>query len=167
MKRRIQYRIDREFVLAHDAFGVLEPVYCSVSTDGPKKYEASLARFSRSRRLAVAVFWYGAEVENGGHAQFFSNSTGIVWKDALAGLETIGLEAHAAVLRAATQVLGGNPPLDRKPREALLDAMDGDFEDLDDRFAALEKERDLLTALTQWIHAHPDDFTFDGLVAKP
>jgi hypothetical protein len=63
---------------------VIDPLWWSVSIhDGPKKYEADLGHFSYPQRYIFAIQWYVAEVNNGGHNQFFFNSTGIVWKDAL------------------------------------------------------------------------------------
>ncbi len=83
-------------------------------------YERSLAGFSGPQRLVFAIHWYRAEVNNGGHVQFYSNSTGIVWRDALAGFEAMGLSDYAAVVRDSARLLGGDPPLDREKREGVV-----------------------------------------------
>jgi len=41
------------------------------------------------QRYIFTIEWYIAEVNNGGHDQFYFNSTGIVWKNALKGFEEI------------------------------------------------------------------------------
>jgi hypothetical protein len=159
--------IDRAFVAAHEALDVLGPAYWSVNIyDGPAAYEATLTRFTRAQRLALAVFWYQAEVNNGGHRQSFTNATGIVSRDALAGLETFGLPDFLAVLRAALQRLGGSVSLDRETREAAVDGFLGTFDDLDEGFYALDRRHDLLACLSRWIHAHPGEFTFEVLVER-
>ncbi len=160
--------IDASFIASHGALDVLDPVYWSVDIyGGTRAYEASLAPFSEPQRFANGVFWYQAEVNNGGHDQFYWNSTGIVWREALAGLEMLGLTEFATVLRASAQRLGGEPPRDREARQAVLDGLEPRFDDLDERFYALEKARDLADCLTDWMRAHPDAFAFEGVVRKP
>jgi hypothetical protein len=85
--------------------------------------------------------WYRNEVQNGGHHQFYLNSTGIVWPDALAALEAIGATEAANVLRAANQRLGGTPPRDHDARVAQLEKLKpSTFADLDDRFFAADDD---------------------------
>jgi hypothetical protein len=65
---------------------VLDPVWWLTNIyEGEEAYNQSLADFSREQRLILAIEWYFAEVNNGGHGQFYFNSTGIVWKDAMDG----------------------------------------------------------------------------------
>lgn len=166
--RIVHCRIDREFIARHECRDVLNPVYWSVNIyDSPEAYQASLRPFSAAQRAALAAFWYQAEVNNGGHAQFFLNSTGVVWREALAGFGALGLDSYAGPLRAAVARLGGDVPLDREAREARLDAFHGDFDDLDQRFYALDRQASLRGALTRAIRAQPDAFTFDGLLERP
>jgi hypothetical protein len=169
MKRRLHHAlIDQDFVVRSEALAVLDPAFWSVNLHaGPRAYHRSLEPFSRPQGLALALFWYQAEVNNGGHWQFFANPTGIVWKEALAGFDEFALPAHAAILREAVARLGGDPPLDADRRQALVDAMEHGFDDLDERFYALERRCALRAELTAWIHAHPDDFTFEGFVERP
>ena len=91
--------IDDAYIAAHDAHEVLEPVWWKGNIYGtPADYEASLSAFSVHQRRLFAIEWYEAEVNNGGHDQFYSNSTGIVWRDARAGLSDLGLEEGIAIL---------------------------------------------------------------------
>ena len=49
--------------------------------------------FSLPQRYVFAIQWHIGEVNNGGHYQFYDNSTGIVWEDSLKGFEVIGAKA--------------------------------------------------------------------------
>jgi hypothetical protein len=52
------------------------------------------------------------QVNNGGHDQFYFNSTGIVWLDALKAFRELGQSEVVAIIEASVQWLGGNPSLD-------------------------------------------------------
>ncbi|HEV8190608.1 MAG TPA: DUF4375 domain-containing protein [Ktedonobacterales bacterium] len=123
------------------AFAAMAPVYWTANIyRGPGEYEASLAAFTPSQRRLFAIWWYRAEVNNGGHDQFYYNPTGIVWPDALAGFELLGLEEFAMTLRESARRLGGDPPLERAV--------------------------DLDAAMLAFARSHPEDFAFDGVVRK-
>jgi hypothetical protein len=57
-----------------------------------------------------SVFAYGGQVDNGGHAQYFFNSSGDSWKSALSGLKAIGATKRAAVLEEAAAKFGPDGP---------------------------------------------------------
>ena len=96
-----------------------------------------------------------------GHDQFYSNSTGLVWPDALAGLHAIGAEEAAALLRESADRLGGSPSLSREERGADLARLAPDFNDLDTRFYALGE---LDAPMKTFMRAHAEAFLFEGLV---
>jgi len=73
---------------------------------------------------------YFMEVNNGGHFQFFDNSTGIVWEDALNGLKEFGMEELADNFKKVVDLFGGNIPFDRELRWEAMDKMSEDFEEL-------------------------------------
>ena len=82
------FHIDRDFVLSHDVGDVMDPVRLRANFyEGPAEYEASLSAFSREQSWLFAIYWYDAEVNNGGHDQFYFNSTGLVWADAPDGTQ--------------------------------------------------------------------------------
>jgi hypothetical protein len=166
--RLVHFLIDRAYVLGHEAKEVLSPVYWSCNFTGSiAAYEASLAGFSVPQRRALGVYWYQAEVNNGGHWQFFSNYTGLVYPDALAGLEMLGDAERVAILQEALRRLGGEPSRRHGARNRLIEATGATFDDLDTRFYELDRRRPLLPALTRWIHAHPTDFECEGLLERP
>jgi hypothetical protein len=111
---------------------IIHPVWwLSTIYDGPGMYEESLKQFSRPQRLVRALMIYRYEVSNGGHNQFFSNSAGIVWRDAEDAFQVIGLPRGAKRLSeklmlrnsAPRHMILGLPPEDpshgRAPAEAV------------------------------------------------
>ncbi len=165
---KVHVLVDRAVILGTDPAAVIDPVWWTANIyAGFKEYEASLAAFSRSQRLLFAIMWYRSEVANGGHEQFYFNSTGIVWRDALAGFELLGLDEFSSALRESTARLGGQPAFDRQDRQDALDRLQPDFGDLDDRFYALEESMDLDSKMLAYMREHVEEFEFDGLVKKP
>lgn len=160
-------KIDDAVIDKNDYFAIIDPVWWSVSIyDGEKVYEENLKRFSQEQRYVFAIAWHMAEVNNGGHDQFYSNSTGIVWRDALAGYKAVGLNEAADILKKSADIMGGNPSLDRATRETQLDRIAPDFEELDRRFYELQ-EADIEKAILTYIRANRQAFYFDGNVEKP
>jgi hypothetical protein len=163
----VHLRVDPDVLRGDDAFAVIAPVWWTANIyRGPGEYEASLAAFTPSQRRLFAIWWYRAEVNNGGHDQFYGNSTGIVWRDTLAGFEHLGLAEFAAVLRESARRLGGAPPLDREAREGVLARVRPAFADLDARFYQLEQVVDLDAQMLAFARSHPEDFAFDGVVRQ-
>jgi hypothetical protein len=131
MAQKIRFDVADREIEGDDYFVVIEPVFLSVSIyDGPDRYEEDLAQFSNEQRLVLAYHWYLSDVNNGGHDQFYYNSTGIVWRDALKAFVAISVDAVAAIIEASARRSGGNPSLDREERQRQLDQMNPDSDDL-------------------------------------
>ena len=161
-------RIDDEVIDRGDPWAVIDPVWWATNIyDGEAEYNKSLAPFSKEQRFLLAVNWYMAEVNNGGHDQFFYNSTGIVWKDALSGFQALGLDQAATILEESAKRMGGNPSLDRETRWEQMDTYNPVFDDLDDKFYDLEEEVDLDAVMQEYIVQHRAAFYFEGEVTKP
>ena len=109
---------------------------------------------------------YFFEVNNGGHKQFYRNSSGIVWRDAIEGFEAIGVPRGAEILAIAARRLGGDPSLDRTERNDQLKQHHPDFADLDEAFANLHKKTDLNEQIMQYVRNRPHDFYFSGMVER-
>jgi len=175
---RKKFNITKEDIISgkYDSNQILDPVWWSVSIyDGEEKYEADLAPFSPAQRMILALFWYDAEVCNGGHDQFFFNSTGIVWKDALAGFKLVGADECAEILENVVSKFGGDIPLDRKLRGELLEKLTTDPEG-EDEFIDLFEEDDeryyeigdsVYELIDDYINTHPEEFVFSGEVDVP
>ncbi|MDP3739074.1 MAG: DMP19 family protein [Hyphomonadaceae bacterium] len=165
-KDRVRTRvvIDRAMIMSEGPWEVIDPVWWSGNIyDGPTAYEESLQSFSIPQRLLFAMCWYEAEVSNGGHDQFYFNSTGVVWRDAMAGFDAAGIPEVAAIIGESSRRMGGDPPLDREARQDLLDRLNPDFDDLDRALYAL----DLHDRIAMYVRANASDFLFDGDVLKP
>lgn len=109
----------------------MQPLWYTVSIyDGIDVYNETLSQFTLGQRRILALVWYDSEVSNGGHEQFFGNSTGIVWKDALEGMRMIEANRIANNFRKAIDLFGGEVPFDRYEREEMLDELyeNEDFE---------------------------------------
>lgn len=166
--RRVQVVVDDSVIAAGDPYAVIDPVWWTADIYGSAdEYQASLRSFSRSQRLVHALCWNIAEVNNGGHDQFYFNSTGIVWPDAIAAFDAIGLSDGADIVRQSAQRLGGAPARDRSERQNQLEQKQPRFDDLDDQFYELQKRVDLDTQMMEFIRGRPSDFYFEGVVEKP
>jgi hypothetical protein len=160
--------IDDAVINEADVQKIIDPLWWAVDIyQSEEIYKEGLKRFSANQKYVFAIQWYLAEVNNGGHDQFFTNSTGIVWKDALDGFEKIGLKENYSILKAAADKLGGNPSLDRDTRQAQYDKMLPDFEKLDDRFFDSDKRTPIDSMVFEFIKLNRKDFYFRGKVKKP
>ena len=101
--------VDDSLIDKKDIQAIIEPLWWSVDIyQSDTVYLTGLKSFSENQQYIFSIQWYIAEVNNGGHDQFFSNSTGIVWKDALKGFEKIGLTENYEILKSAVDKFGGN-----------------------------------------------------------
>ncbi len=148
------------------AWNLIQPLWFSVSIyDGLEKYEEDLKQFTDGQRKIFALMWYGVEVCNGGHDQFFLNSTGIVWKDALEGLKMIGAVELANNLQKAVDLFGGHIPFDRGQRMEKLRKLDEDenfdsFDEIDNLYYCYDEAS--LILMNEYVKKHPKDFVLDG-----
>lgn len=91
--------------------------------DGEAVYLAHIAKHPPYLAELLAVYWLNAEVSNGGFHQFFSNSTGVVAPEAVAGLRNMGeTKLHALAVRAVA-TLGRAYSRDRYDRYVKLQAL--------------------------------------------
>ncbi len=142
----------------------MNPVWFNVSTDGENNYIEDLAAFSKEQRLMLAILWYLAEVNNGGHEQFYDNSAGIVWKDAKLAFQELGIEEAINIITESAKRLGGNPSMDRKTRQKELVRIKPNFDDLDEIFYKLEEKIDMDEKIMEYIFNHRTAFYFEGEV---
>jgi len=155
--------VNDETINGSSYMAVINPLWYSVSIyDGQEKYEKDLAQFSKEQRLVFACAWYLSEINNGGHEQFYSNSTGIVWKDALSGFDSLGLKEFAEVLAESARRLGGSPDMNRTERLNQLERLQPKFNDLDNRIYAMEEDSDVDQAFMAFIRANRSKFYFSG-----
>ena len=148
---------------ATNAAALVEPIwFTSGIYDGPEQYKESTAGFSQQQQYLYAVILYRHEVDNGGHDQFFFNSSGVVWPTARAGLHELGLNEAVAILDEAVARLGCSTCLDTQSRRRQLDLVEPDFEDLDTRFYQLQKVVNFDDLLYHYVLQNRSAFYFEG-----
>ena len=109
----------------------------------------------------IAIDLYNAEVCNGGHAQYFFNSSGNDWKIALDGLRAVGANERAEILSEATALFGeSGPSKNRFIRDRELsrfsEQQDETLEKLDDRYFACKEN--VYALLAQYTIEHKQHF---------
>ncbi|HET6978957.1 MAG TPA: DMP19 family protein [Pyrinomonadaceae bacterium] len=168
MTTSISFNIGDSEIQGDDYFTVIEPVFWTVNIyDGPERYEEDLANFSAEQRLVLAYHWYLSEVNNGGHDQFYYNTTGIVWPDALKAFREIGHSEVVAIINKSISRLGGSPSLNRDERMEQMERLEPNFDDLDQELFRLEERADFDEKVLQYIRTHRESFLFSGVVEKP
>ena len=148
------------------AWRVIGPAYDAVSIhDGPAALAADLARLTPGQRALLALHWCVSEVSNGGFDQFFTNPSGLLVDEALAGFDRIGAREAAAVLREALELFAtrpepgdpAEPAFDDDEDEVAFDAYRARHEPLEDRFYDLVDE-ELYPRAAAYVRAHRGDF---------
>lgn len=121
-------------------------------------YKRSIEPATKGQLAVYACTWYLSEVNNGGHDQFFANSTGMVWEDALMGFHLLNAPEHLKILTEVIAVFpNSKPSKDRQQRWDQMENTDTSaFDKLDDRLYDLEEDFDSL--VTDYVLQHPDEF---------
>ncbi len=143
-----------------DYWDAIEP-YCEVIDiyDTPLTFLKSLAGLPRWCRHLLAVHWCDSEICNGGFHQFFYNSTGILAPEAVEGFQAMRLESIANVVKEAMLRLGEPYARDREERWEGLARLESDgylnenskaFQELDDRYYAVQEQSDLLNRMDRY-----------------
>ena len=154
------------------AWELIQPLFDNVNIyDSFEEYTSDLKPFTKAQRNIFAFMWYDAEVCNGGHDQFFYNSTGIVWKDVLDCFKMIGAVRYAENLQKAIDMFGGTIPFDREKRIEKLFAMtsnpdydenNSDSKKYFDTFGEIDdfyyQDEDIDELMTDYIRNHPAEF---------
>ncbi|MDG3004098.1 DMP19 family protein [Paludisphaera mucosa] len=158
---------DREFLEARTAGGdgaaAMKGLLAFHDLEGfdDRLWETDSSTWNGSQKLAAAVLMLDMEVLNGGFDQYFVNSSGDRWKEAVEGLREMGSVELAGLLNEAVARFGATPPsADRATRLDQLDAIaraDADaFDPIDDRWYESKESVDVLTG--RFVIAHAADF---------
>jgi Domain of unknown function (DUF4375) len=160
--------IDDSIINSKDVQKIIEPVWWTGDIyNSHEDYLRSLKLFSQNQKYVYAIQWYQAEVDNGGHEQFFYNSTGIVWEDALNGFKKIGLFKYYKILGEAIAKMDNDIPFDREMRIKTLQSLNPDFDSLDVLFYKTDSIQPLQEALFEFIDNNRRDFYFHGKIERP
>jgi hypothetical protein len=109
------------------------------------------------QRHAHLAFWYQAEVENGGHYQYFVNSAGSRAEETVEALVAVGAGEFSHVLKEAIRVWhSAERKLPQTPQEFVQGALDDHFMRLDRRYG--EVRPTLFEVLSEHVERHKRDF---------
>ena len=152
-----------EILATDDMWTINEPAYWTINIYGSyDNYLESAKGFTVEQRYLNAICWYFAEVNNGGHHQFFYNSTGIVWEDALASLRLFKMDILADNLQFIIDYFGGSVPFNREERWTILKEWDDEvFDFLDGKDDVVYEYEGIFEDV--FVHEHPELFIFDGI----
>lgn len=119
------------------------------------------AGLTRPQHLYSCLFMCDAEICNGGFSQYFVNSSGNDWTDALSAFKELGFHERTAMMKEAIAFFGEDgPSVDRDQRQVQLSQIsqnDADvFRKLEDRYYACSENIDVFVA--RYVLAHPDAF---------
>ena len=140
---------------------IFEPMEKVIKLDGSyEEYECSLKNFTESQRLIFAVCKYLMEVYNGGHDQFFYNSSGIMWKDVLDGLQLIEYKEGYENYRNVIKCFNDEIPFDRLERQQYLETKEEELSKLDYYDDVIYNNLNFDNKIIDYIYNHPDEFTY-------
>lgn len=152
----------------YDAWDLIQPLWFTVNIyEELEVYNKDLTAFTEAQRRFFALFWYDAEVCNGGHDQFLANSTGIVWKDALECMQMVGALKLADNFQKVIDMFGGKIPFDRGEREDMLELLHKDksfdyFDEIDSFYYADENYMQLRQLMDDYAKNHASEFVVNG-----
>ena len=104
------------------------------------------------QRKAHLVFWYDAEVQNGGHGQYFENRGASQLGETVEALNDLGLSRHAAILSRAAGAL--TTAADDSSWENLIS--DAELDDFDRAFH--ESTPTVIEGLERHLAAHTVEY---------
>ncbi|MGX7087644.1 DMP19 family protein [Gemelliphila palaticanis] len=167
-KKRIYKKITIEDIQNIDeSWAICEPMWWTINIyDSYEDYIESAEGFALEQRYLLAITWYFAEVNNGGHHQFLYNSTGIVWEDALNGFKHFGMPKFAANFMEVIDYCDGKISFSREERWNMLERLEEKNEEeflkvldeADDFIYKYEGEENELN----YIKDYPEKFVFEG-----
>ena len=122
--------------------------------------EKGYAALKRPQQHYSAVLMFDAEVCNGGLEQYFLNSSGDQWRDALEGLKAMKGTKRAGILEKAVAKFGENGASTEREKRmdqlaALIRKDEDSFESLNDDYYDIEPVE---VMLNRYVFANPDAF---------
>jgi hypothetical protein len=140
-----------------DRFEVIDAVYQAIGVglfDADDLHQALSAR-DRDEAAFFSLVLVGSEIDNGDFAQLFTNATGDIYADAIAGAERFDLDEHARLLHdGATEFFPGGVPADQSARLKRWEAV-SEQSSVDERLERLdERWYGLGDALEERLHAY-------------
>lgn len=128
--------------------------------EGEEILDLTITPATPGQRAVYACYWYQYEVCNGGHHQFFNNSTGILWEEAIRGFNLLKNPPYKAILEDAVSLFPNRyPSKDRQKRMEQLSAIPKEqLKELDTKLYELDEIEDFDKIFIPYINVHPDEF---------
>lgn len=128
-------------------------------------------RFTLEQRYLYTIHRYFGEVIKRRHHQFFYNSTGIFWEDALNGFKHFRIPEFTANFQKVIDCYGGTISFDREERWNMLESLEekneeeffGILDEVDDFAFEYKVEENKFN----YIKAHPEKFIFEREYKRP
>lgn len=126
-----------------------------------KANKAGFNTLSPEQKHYEAVMEADGEINNGGLAQFFANSSGDDWPEAVAGFQAMGMKGRLAILKEAVAMFGSaGPSTNRETRQDQLARLyrqnDKAFDALDNRYFDSKEIVDAQAG--RYVLDHPESF---------
>jgi hypothetical protein len=126
-----------------------------------KADKSGFASLTPEQKHYEAVMEADGEIDNGGLAQYFGNSSGDDWREAVAGYQTMGMKERFSILKEAAAMFGPEgPSTNQQTRDEQLAKLyrqnDKAFDVLDNRYFDCKEVIDAWT--TRYVLDHPDSF---------
>lgn len=142
---------------------IIKPVWYLVhSYSCPEEYTETRKQFSEAPILVWACYRSHYEILNGGLHQYFWNSAGIVWYEAVKGCREMSMERTAQILFEAGSLFPhGTPPQDRDVRCDQLESIaSGKLDSLTTNYFDLSEDIDRIAL--DYIRGRSADFFYEG-----
>ncbi|MGH9785808.1 MAG: DMP19 family protein [Terriglobia bacterium] len=112
---------------------------------------------SDRQHVAHLAFLYDAEVQNGGHLQYFENHGTVLVEGTVVALDHLGARLQAAVLAGATAVWNSRPRERSLTAEQYVSvALEGEFDTFDSQYHACEPA--ITDLLSLYLEANREEF---------
>ena len=108
--------------------------------DSPEVFLTEYGAAEPVHQTVFAACRFQGEILNGGLAQFFGNSTGVLAPEAVQALEVLGMPRLAKKLREAMDWFGSPYPRERELRQAKLETFSATHGEEIDPFEVLSEE---------------------------
>ena len=137
------------------------PVFGIVDlTAGYISYIADASLLTGEQLIAFAVLYYADEVSEGGHEKFLYDPAGMLWREAVTGLDEIGAHGAAENLRTLRNRFDPELPFEQAERVRLIEEQDLWFDEEDAFFRSHEEE--IRRLLEEYVRENAESFEFDG-----
>lgn len=159
-KEKIYYEIGEKDIEEKNMFKICAPFLYEVDTENVEACISDLKKFNQEQINVFVLNNYLGEVANGGHDQFFSNSSGIFSAEVLTAMEQLNLNKHYKNFKKVIDKFPNFPAKDRESRNEQLEVLELNFENQDNWF--YENDGEFFEVLEKYIDDNKEKFYYSG-----